>query len=96
MRLSESDKKVLLNALNRRGCRKGLVLESSLEKKRCFNAAKKLAVAGFIENVTIEYQYSNGRPDNFFGRVWIDGHAWNDFRGELTSKGLELAESLQN
>ncbi|MBQ4839797.1 hypothetical protein [Pseudoalteromonas luteoviolacea] len=96
MQLSQSDKKVLLNALNRRGCRRGVVLESSLEKRRCFNAAKKLAKAGLIENVTIEYQYSNGRPDTLFGRVWIEGHAWSDFKGELTSEGLKLAESLQN
>ena len=94
MILSQADKDVLIIALSKSGSRKGMVLESSLEKKRRYNAAIKLANNGYIAHMDVTYQRVNGQANERYNRTWISGQSWNELKGKLTEKGVLLAQKL--
>ena len=94
MNLSNTDKKMLIDAITPTYHRcLGKVHASSLEKKREFNSLMKLRENGLVKG-ECSYQHMNGYQDPYFGRLWCEGKSWNEFAGELTPKGLEIAKSL--
>lgn len=98
MRLSQTDKSALINAVtpptgSKVNWRYGRVFACTLEKKRLFNSLCKLQKLGLVEG-KIEYQQQNGYQDPHFGRLWNRGASWNEFSGSLTSNGEELAKKL--
>ena len=90
MKLSKTDKKLLMKAISKHG--RGNVFGSTLDKRREFNAVKKLAKLGLVENVNIVYQYDNGYQ---LGSQWVSGKGWNEISAKLTSKGVGIAIGLQ-
>ncbi|WP_182038782.1 hypothetical protein [Vibrio alginolyticus] len=97
MRLSATDKKVLITAIvkDENHFLFGRVSADTLEQKRKFNSLIKLKNAGLVEG-KVEYQHQNGYQDPYFGRLWCNGKSWNEFSGQLTPRGIELAKSLLN
>lgn len=95
MRLSATDKNVLVTAISEdeNHCLFGRVGADTLEQKRKFNSLIKLRDAGLVEG-KIEYQQQSGYQDPYFGRLWCSGKSWNEFSGQLTQRGVELAKSL--
>ena len=95
MKLSATDKAVLSKAINNKPHSKNKVHACSLEKKREFNSALKLVKHGFITG-NVSYQHANGYACTGFGRTWVNGKSWNEFSGQLTDKGVSMANELAN
>lgn len=96
MKLSQTDKSLLVKAIagNLPPHIFGKVHASSLEKKREFNSLMKLRKHGLAKG-ECSYQHMNGYQDPYFGRLWCRGKSWNEFAGELTPKGLQMAKLLK-